>query len=402
MPMKNVLLLSSLYPNDDVKFLNNTAVCHYFAKEWTALGYNVRVIHLYNSFPIYQYPLLKAMNKILASKWDNAVLDKYLPNEHTYTMDGIKITRMPVKKSMPGGTYKDKELTYRANRIDAIIKEENFVPDCILGHFFHPSLEIVAKLKAFYPDAVTTVSLHGKCFKKEPIEDSLAKIDMIGYRCYPIGTSFEKIYGQKDHFCCFSGVPADYIVADRKDYSKGIHNFIYVGNLMKRKHPACLVLAISKAVDSFKLTYVGDGLEKKQIDKLAKELNVSDKVEFTGRIPRNEVVKRVDEADVFIMISKNETFGLVYLEAMARGCIVVASRDEGMDGIIIDGENGFLCNAGDALDLENTIRRINGLSPAQLNTISQKALTTAREMTDKDMAKKYIEAIVNYSQNYNK
>lgn len=394
--MKNILLLSSLYPSDDVKFLNNTSVCHYFAKEWTALGYNVRVIHLYNCFPVYQYPLLKAMNKILASKWDNAVLDKYLPNEHTYTMDGIKITRMPVKKSMPGGSYKDKELTYRANRIEAIIKEENFVPDCILGHFFHPSLEIIAKLKKVYPKAVTTVSLHGKCLKKEAIEDSLAGIDMIGYRSYPIGQSFENMYGQKNHFCCFSGVPSDYIVNREKDFTNGIQNFIYVGNLMKRKHPVSLVPAISKAMDSFKITYVGDGLEKNQIETIAKELNVSDKIEFTGRIPRNEVVKRVDNADVFIMISQNETFGLVYLEAMARGCIVVASRDEGMDGIIFDGENGFLCTAGDSKDLENTIRKINSLSSEQLNNISRNALATARKMTDKSVAKDYIDAISNY------
>ena len=42
------------------------------------------------------------------------------------------------------------------------------------------------------------------------------------------------------------------------------------------------------------------------------------------------------------MISKNEAFGLVYLEAMLAGCIV-ASRN-GIDGIIIDGYNGFLCD----------------------------------------------------------
>ena len=46
-----------------------------------------------------------------------------------------------------------------------------------------------------------------------------------------------------------------------------------------------------------------------------------------------------------------KTFGLVYLEAMARGCITVASRDEGFDGIIQDGVNGFLCKSGDETEL---------------------------------------------------
>ena len=39
--MKNILLITSLYPSDDIKLKNNTSVCHSFAKEWKALGYNV-------------------------------------------------------------------------------------------------------------------------------------------------------------------------------------------------------------------------------------------------------------------------------------------------------------------------------------------------------------------------
>ena len=60
--------------------------------------------------------------------------------------------------------------------------------------------------------------------------------------------------------------------------------------------------------------------------------------------------------DVFIMISKNETFGLVYLEAMAVGCITIASRQEGFDGIIKHGYNGFLCEAGNQEELEKLIK----------------------------------------------
>ena len=73
---------------------------------------------------------------------------------------------------------------------------------------------------------------------------------------------------------------------------------------------------------------------------------------MTGRKPREEVILMLDRADCFIMISRDEVFGLVYLEAMARGCIVVASRGEGMTGIIEDGVNGFLCAAGDENEWE--------------------------------------------------
>ena len=49
-------------------------------------------------------------------------------------------------------------------------------------------------------------------------------------------------------------------------------------------------------------------------------------------------------AQIFTLISDNETFGMVYIEAMLQGCLVIASKGGGFDGIIQDGINGFICN----------------------------------------------------------
>ena len=100
------------------------------------------------------------------------------------------------------------------------------------------------------------------------------------------------------------------------------------------------------------------------------------------------------QSDIFIMISKNETFGLVYLEAMATGCIPIASRDEGFDGIIRDGENGFLCEAGNVEELAKIIDKINLMSSNELQKISQKAIETAKRFTDKEVARRYIEDVI--------
>ncbi len=94
------------------------------------------------------------------------------------------------------------------------------------------------------------------------------------------------------------------------------------------------------------------------------------------------------------MISRGEAYGLAYLEAMARGCIVVASRNEGFDGIIKDGVNGYLCNAGDRHELAKVIIRIKQLSNAEKQNISRKAIETAKWLTDHNAAKIYIENIV--------
>ena len=113
-----------------------------------------------------------------------------------------------------------------------------------------------------------------------------------------------------------------------------------------------------------------------------------------GNIPRKQVIKLLDESDCMLMISYGETFGLVYLEAMARGCITIGSRGEGMVGIIDDGVNGFLCEAGNSDELSEIIGRINLLTPSEKKRISNNAIKTATKFSDYNVAKNYINAVI--------
>jgi glycosyltransferase involved in cell wall biosynthesis len=126
---------------------------------------------------------------------------------------------------------------------------------------------------------------------------------------------------------------------------------------------------------------------------LTKSLKLEDNVTFEGFIPRDQILKKIDESDCMIMISKGEAFGLVYLESMARGCITIGSRNEGIDGIISHSVNGFLCEAGNEIELAQIIRQINQLTPAERKQISDNAIATAEELTDYRVAIKYINAI---------
>lgn len=391
--MKNILLLSSLYPADDIKILNDTAVCHYFAKEWIKMGYNVRVIHTYHVYPWYYYHMIRLFRKVIANHTGIAVLDIKKTDIYTYNKDGITITRIPTRKSRPGGSFSVKSIKSVSNHIKEILKLESFKPDLILGHFLHPSLEIIVNLNACY-NAKTAVSLHGKVSRyNQETAELLKKIDYIGYRSYPIGDAFKKIYGNKQSFICPSGVPKEYIITSAKMINKPIKKFIYVGSLIKRKYPVCLLPAIADAYhnDDFSITFVGDGREEKVIRKTANKLGIISNIRFTGRLQRKDILRELDSADVFIMISKNETFGLVYLEAMARGCIVIASRCEGMDGIIKDQVNGFLCEAGNQNELSSIIKKIKHMSLEDLACISDAAIKTAKKYTDYSVAKLYIE-----------
>lgn len=391
-----ILIITQLYPADDIQFKNNTSVCHYFAKDWVKMGYAVRVINLYNEYPAYYYPLLRIAKNVFADKFGIAILDKRIHGEHDYNMDGIKVTRIPAYKGKPHGDFSEKVIKALANRINEIIQEEDYTPDYILGHFIQPCARVIAELKKLYPQAVTTTALHGKVFKLTPsVQACLPKIDYIGFRSYPIKRSFESIYGTMPYFMCMSGVPEEYIADSEKIFSNGIHHFVYVGAFMRRKYPSLIIPAVTNNYPNrdFTITYIGDGNGASMVRKVAEKQNVTRNIIFTGRIPRSNIKEKLDESEVFIMISENETFGLVWLEAMARGCITVASRDEGMDGIIEDGVNGFLCKAGDSDELSSIITKIKSMDKVALRTMSRKAIETAKRMTDSKMAKDYLSGI---------
>lgn len=393
--MKNILLVTNLYPMHNAQILNNTAVCHYFAKEWMKLGYNVRVIFNYNQYPRLYYPILKLFKKKLANKYGIAILAEYINEMNTYYYEEVKVTCIPIYKLKPGGEFAEKTINRQVALIKEILDNEKFLPDVILGHFMHPTLEVIVKLKKIYNTKVA-LNLHGKVqsFKRGE-KELLSSVDYVGFRSQAIKASFEKFYGIFDKtYLCPSGVPNNFYTLNRtRNYEKPL-NIIYIGNLIKRKHPTAIVSALSLLNKThFRVKYVGDGDERSNIIKIAGKNCFLSNVEFTGQIPRQEIISHLDSSDVFIMISEAETFGLVYLEAMARGCIVVASKNEGMDGIIKHGVNGFLCEAGNANMLADILTYIDGLSVEEMIMLSNNSRKTAEEYTDKKVAMHYLSEI---------
>ena len=142
---------------------------------------------------------------------------------------------------------------------------------------------------------------------------------------------------------------------------------------------------------------VGSGAENDKLHHIVDELGMEKHAVFHGQMKRDDAQKIVRDADCFIMVSSREAFGLVYVEAMAKGCIVIGTKGQGIDGIVKHGENGFLCKARDVEGLANTISHIVALSPVSLRTISNNAIATAENLTDRKVAEHYIKAIIDDS-----
>lgn len=396
----NILLLSSIYPLDGP---NNqgTKVCHFFAKEWVKMGHRVVAMHFQATYPAPFYWAAKLFQKKLAAKTGAIVYTQKETENTVFEMDGVQVMRIPLFKALPHGKFSEKRLENAQNSIINFLKKLDFVPDLITSHFLNPQLEMLNRLKSQFCDAKTCLVFHlpaeydiadklyGSNFNK-----LLEYVDLLGFRNATLQNVFIKRYPyQKKTFVCYSGIPESYITTQNSHhFSDKLHQFIYVGGLVERKFPAQIVDALHEAYPDkdFEIEYVGSGQQSEVIRDKAKQYGLEEQINLIGRIDRTLIKEHYDHADCMVMISKGEAYGLVYLEAMARGCVTIASKDEGMDGVIIHGENGFLCTAGDSHELAELINKINTLSADEKLRISENAIQTAKRLTDYKAAELYL------------
>src|SRR5262245_47068151 len=94
-----------------------------------------------------------------------------------------------------------------------------------------------------------------------------------------------------------------------------------------------------------KLLFVGDGPERQTAEELCRRLNVCDQVQFVGKQEQMEDILAI--ADLFLLPSEYESFGLAALEAMAAGVPIVTTNAGGLSEINIPGETGYMGDVGD-------------------------------------------------------
>ncbi len=113
-----------------------------------------------------------------------------------------------------------------------------------------------------------------------------------------------------------------------------------------------LVRAVAKLVASdypVKLTIIGLGPMRDELERLSSSLGLEEIVTFTGALPNREVIEYYHTFDIAVMpsVSEGETFGVAAVEAMATGLPVVASRVGGLPEVIVDGVTGSLVTPAD-------------------------------------------------------
>ena len=122
---------------------------------------------------------------------------------------------------------------------------------------------------------------------------------------------------------------------------------LHASNFRKVKRIADVIYTFNKIQKEIpsKLLLVGDGPERPAAEELSRSLGIFENTRFVGKQQDMEDIYAI--ADLFLLPSEYESFGLSALEAMAAGSPVVATNTGGIPEIVVDGVNGFLSEIGD-------------------------------------------------------
>lgn len=402
--MKKILLLTSEYPNPESQY--DTPIIHYFTKEWVKSGAQVQVIHYRSIFPTPFYWVAFLFKKQVKRFFGTDFIPvKRRRNVIRYVMDGVSVLSVPIFKIFPHFPYSKNIINKNVNEIAKYNNQLNFTPDFIIGHFYNPQLPIISALKLFYSNAKTCIVLHeDPSIIRRKFSDNyqsfFVNIDMWGFRFKKLKENFEKEFGTSfKTFICYSGVPEEFIFNKKstKKFENGIIRFCFVGMLIPLKRVSDIIFALNLTYPNknFQFVIVGEGMEYDNLKQLTEDLNLENNIIFLGKKSREDVQIILDNSDCFVMVSESEAFGLVYLEAMSKGCITIGTSGQGIDGVIENGKNGFLCESKNIEQLVSIIKYIQSMGTNELKKISQNAIDTAAKMTDKNIAQYYLSNLEN-------
>jgi glycosyltransferase involved in cell wall biosynthesis len=122
-------------------------------------------------------------------------------------------------------------------------------------------------------------------------------------------------------------------------------SILMVGNLLRGKGHELVLRAMERLKDShpsLQCRMIGEGADQERFANLARDLGVGTQVHFLGRRSRSEVAAAMRDCTVFVLPSRFEGLGCVYLEAMSCGKPVIGCWGQGIDEIIAHGVNGWL------------------------------------------------------------
>ncbi len=158
----------------------------------------------------------------------------------------------------------------------------------------------------------------------------------------------------------------------------------HVSNFRAVKRVPDTVYILEKVLEVMpaKLVLVGDGPERTETERLARDLGIIDHVKFLGK--QNGLPQILSAMDIFLLPSQSESFGLSALEAMSCGVPVVATSSSGIPEVVVHGETGYVAEIGDVQRMAKYVVDIL-TNKKKRDTFSENARRRAVEMFDTEL-----------------
>lgn len=233
-----------------------------------------------------------------------------------------------------------------------ILKEQG-KPDILHAHF--TGLGFAASMLKKETNIPLVITEHSSQLNKPNIEEKLYKKASIAYKnadaLIAVSPAFAKRI--KEKFNIKTIYVPNIVDTDVFKYSPKLRhdkfNFVSTGNLIDTKRMDLTIEAFYRAFyknDKVTLTIFGEGPERSKLEKMIKNYKLDNRVILKGMCPRSAIAEQLSNSDCFVLASQSETFGVAYIEALAVGLPVIATKCGGPEAFVND-DNGLLIPVDD-------------------------------------------------------
>jgi L-malate glycosyltransferase len=271
------------------------------------------------SYPLFEYP---PYTDALASKLFQVAAAEHLDLIHMHYAIPHSVSAYLAREMLKPTRYLPVVTTLHGTDITLVGRDPSFLP--------------ITRFGIEQSDAVTSISNY--------LRDAT-------HTTFCTGCDIQVIYNFIDSDY-YSRMPAETVRNEIAPHGQKIILHVSTFRPIKRISDCIEILARIRQVSSdngfdVKLVMCGDGPERLDAESLAAKLGVADSVRFVGKQPQSRVREYLSVADLLLLPSQSESFGLTALEAMACEVPVIATRVGGIPELVVDGECGYLFEIGD-------------------------------------------------------
>ncbi len=339
----NILIISHLFPNP--KNASYGIFVNFYVQSLIDLGHDVTVVA-----PIpYAPPLIKPK---LWDKYRNipyyqkkGKLSVYHPK--FVSIFSIQLLSIRGKIIYYFSFFLFKRL-FRNNNFD-FIHSHTIIPNGVIGNLLKLKYKIPHIVTIHGADIYSAINHSLNCYFS--VKEVINNADIVGF----VSEKLKKLAIEKKVVdetkanikVIYNGIKLPIKVAEINwdDSNKNSVRILSVGFATKRKGYEYVIKSIAELrtkYNNIRYYLIGDGIDLNYFKNIAKEQKVDDITYFLGAKKNKDVLAYMKNADIFILPSWDEAFGVVYLEAMMMKCPVIGTYNEGISELVEHGKNGYL------------------------------------------------------------